>query len=74
MRIQITLPGGYENAKGEKGVCGEVVDFRDELALKLLLHGFAKEVAAPAVETVAAAPPENVARRVGKPGPRKTVK
>ena len=77
MRIQVVLPQGYNGPKGDKAAAGEVVDFRDELALKLIAAGFA--VAAPPeapkpIETVAKAAPQTTAKRVGKAPPRKTVK
>lgn len=72
MRVRIVVKGGYSNPRrGVELPCGEVCDLADGLALKLIRHRIAEPDPAPVLETVAVAPPENAAKRVGKPRTRK---
>lgn len=71
MKVQITLPQGYENDKGVKGECGEVLDVYEDLAFKLIRLNMAVPAPESVVETVARAAPENTATRTGKM-PKKT--
>jgi hypothetical protein len=76
MRVLITAPGGYVSRK--RGIDlgrGVVADLPDELALKLVRIGHAIPAPAPEPETaVRPAPPQNAAKRTGKPATKKTAK
>jgi hypothetical protein len=67
MRLRIIAPGGYHDRYGNSYRTGQVVDFSDDLATKLLNHNIAVPAPPPEPETVTKAPAENTAKRVHKP-------
>ena len=72
MRIRIVQPDGHYCAKrDEHWPSGTVVDVDDGMGAKLIRFGIAVAAPAPVIETTEAAPPENAAKRTGKPRPRK---
>lgn len=70
MKVQICVRVGYRDRWGNDHKFGDVVDFPDELAAKVLRLGYAVP-AAPTVETAAVAPARNTAKRTTKPKPRR---
>ena len=74
MRVRITRGEGYESAK-VKAAKGDVIEVNDALAAKMFATNWAvpapEPKRAPVVETAAAAPPVNTAKRTGKARTRK---
>ena len=71
MNIRIVSPDGHFCAKrDEQWPSGTVVDVDDGMGAKLVRIGVAVAAPAPVIETAATGPPENTAKRVGRPKPR----
>ena len=78
MKVRIMAPNGYSGRRGEFKR-GQQVEIPDDLAEKLIRHGIAVEVDAPAkpktsLTTAALAPSENAAVQTEKPRGRKPKK
>lgn len=74
MRVRITARNGYGDRYGRRHSLGTVVEYKDDLALKLIRLGVAVAVSEQPVETAELAAPENAARRTSKPRPRRASK
>jgi hypothetical protein len=72
MKVVIRQKAGYTTREGLVFEVGDVAEFDDGLAIKLINYGIAAPAPAPKVETTAkAAPKVNAAKRVSKPAPSK---
>ena len=66
MKARIVLPA-YRDRYGHDHKAGDVCEYPDHLALKLIRLGYVEAVREAPVERAVQAPPENTAKHVSKP-------
>ena len=70
MRCRVIAAGGYSDRSGKTFNYGDVGEFPDHVAVKLIGYRILEPAPEPKREAPVVAPPENTAKSVSKPTPK----